>query len=187
MKLIKICLIIVNFALIAIFVKFFIADVNAKKVDFLIKNKGLSSALNSSNSAIRLNPQEPYYYRQRAKAFLLMAIQEPQNNKKYKQKALDDLNTALSLNYENLATIRNSIPYYYFLAKDEEVVSNHFILETSNFYKTTKSRFPTDAGVLVTVAKYEKLLGLTKEYEQSKQMIKKLRPDLLEWYPGIAY
>ncbi len=197
MKLTKIVLIFVNIVLVVIFAKFFAADINAKKIDVAVKDLNFEKALKNANSAIKMNPHEPYYYRQRAKIFVLLAAQENLDKKVYKEQALNDLQSGYKLNTDNLATLRNSIPYYYFLAKDDFAlqqdpntnvnIDGDFAPTTLDFYKTTKNRFNTDAGVIVTIAKYEKLLGFNKEYVKSVEMLKKLRPDLLEWYPGIAY
>ncbi len=193
----KIILIFVNIVLIAIFVRFFVADTAAKNIDHAIKDTNFEQALKNANLAIQLNPREPYYYRQRAKTFLLLAAQENTDKQIYKNQALNDLQKGLELNEDNLATIRNSIPYYYFLAKSDFALQQDPTLKTNldanftqitlDFYKTTKMRFNTDAGAIVTLAKYEKLLGFDKEYAESIVQLKKLRPDLLEWYPGIAY
>lgn len=197
MKLIKSVLIFVNIVLIAIFVQFFVADTKAKNIDYLVKELEFTQALESANQALNLNSREPYYFRQRAKVYILLAAQENTDQAVYKEQALKDLQAAYALNTENLATIRNSIPYYYFLAKANMSLKQHanvkagldeeYAQTTRTFYKTTKNRFPTDAGVIATIAKYEKLLGFDDDYEDSINALKKLRPDLLEWYPGIAY
>ena len=197
MKLHKILLLIVNIVLVIIFVRFFLADIYAKNIDFLVNELEFEKAVASANKAVELNPREPYYYRQRAKVFLLKAAQQDQDKKVYKNHALLNLREAYMLNPDNLATIRNSIPYYYFLAKDnfgiqkapkaESALDQDYIEETLYFYEMIKVRFSTDAGAIVTVAKYEKQLGLTEEYNKSVGIIKNLRPELLKWYPGFAY
>ena len=193
----KISLIIVNIALVYIFAGFFIADVFSKNIDSQIKDLEFEKALKSANTSINLNPREPYYYRQKAKVLLLLSAQNIEDKKIYKQQALSSLQKAYELNPENLATIRNSVPYYYFLAKndltvqqdpkDNTQIDEDFINATRRFYAEVKTRFPNDAGAIATVAKYEKQLELEQDYQNSVNMLKNLRPDLIQWYPGIAY
>lgn len=193
----KISLIIVNIALVYIFASFFIADAFSKNIDSQIKDLEFEMALKSANTSINLNPREPYYYRQKAKVLLLLSAQNIEDKKIYKQQALSSLQKAYELNPENLATIRNSVPYYYFLAKndltvqqdpkDNTQIDEDFISATRRFYNEVKTRFPNDAGAIATVAKYEKQLGLEEDYQNSAIMINTLRPDLLQWYPGVAY
>jgi tetratricopeptide (TPR) repeat protein len=193
----KIALIIANVILVYIFAGFFVADMLSKNIDSQVKNLEFEKALNSANMSITTNPNEPYYYRQKAKVLLLLSAQSKEDKKIYKQQALLSLQKAYELNPDNLATMRNSVPYYYFLAKEDlttqqdplvsVVVDEDFINKTVLFYREIKARFNTDAGAIATIAKYEKMLGLTQDYDESINRLKVLRPDLLEWYPGIAY
>ncbi|OGC38962.1 hypothetical protein A3K42_00400 [candidate division WWE3 bacterium RBG_13_37_7] len=50
-----------------------------------------------------------------------------------------------------------------------------------DFYAWVKTTYANDAGVLVSIAEYEKKLGWSEDYEKTLQMIKVLRPDLLNW------
>jgi len=49
-----------------------------------------------------------------------------------------------------------------------------------------KITYPTDAGVLVSISHYEKLLNLVPAYEETLSIVKELRPDLLDWHPLIV-
>ena len=103
-----------------------------------------------------------------------------------------DIKKAIELNPLNLVTIRNSIPLYYFLAvKDVGNVSGidnidtEYLSTVKEFFQNTKYRYWNDAGVISTIAKYEKRLSFTNEYQESTKRISELRPDLLEWYPSF--
>ena len=107
----------------------------------------------------------------------------------YKRNAYDDLQRSLSLNSNNLVTERNVVPIFYFLANEDPAskpgADNYdpeFISEAKNYFQTLKRKYSRDAGVISLVADYERKLGLTEEYEKSKEIIRLLRPDLLEWY-----
>ena len=106
-----------------------------------------------------------------------------------KKLALNDLQTAQNLNPNNLVTLRNVVPLYYFLAiedlekpADGKNIDPEFIEATKDYFTMMHSYSPTDVGIYALLAKYEKRLGLNELYEQSVGRIKILRPDLLEWY-----
>ena len=89
-------------------------------------------------------------------------------------------------------TERNLVPVYYFLANEDPAAkpggNNHdseFIGEAKNYFQMLKAKYSRDAGVISLVAEYERKLGLTEEYEKSKEMVRILRPDLLEWYSSF--
>jgi len=164
------------------------ADVNFKKSQELIKVTEAKGALFYANKAVKLNPFEPNYYRGRAKINTTFLVKN-ENLEKTKEDIYSDLKRAESLNPYNLVTIRNSIPIYYFLAiKDLYIISGadnidpNYIGPVSDFYKKAKSVYWSDVGVLLSVAKYEKRLGMLDEYEESASRIKELRPDILEWH-----
>jgi tetratricopeptide (TPR) repeat protein len=143
------------------------------------------------NRAIALNPSEPNYYRGRARINVIsLSVAEEEYVQEIKSEIFHDLDKAYKLNTNNLVTIRNIIPLYYFLAvkditiKDDSTnVDENYINIAKDFMQMAKSRFKNDAGVYALSARYEKRLGLTKEYGDSVKRISHLRPDLLEWYP----
>jgi hypothetical protein len=88
-----------------------------------------------------------------------------------------------------LVTIRNSIPIYYLLAirdfylePGRENIDENYIGIVKDFFSRTKHSYWNDAGVILSIAKYEKELELDAEFEESRFRIKDLRPDLLEWH-----
>ncbi|MFZ2663843.1 MAG: hypothetical protein WAX66_00560 [Patescibacteria group bacterium] len=165
----------------------YIADIYFKKSQVLLKIGDGEDSLLYANKSVSLNPFEPNYYRGRAKVntVRLVSIDSTGDMKEF---ILFDLQRALDLNPSNLVTIRNSIPLYYFLAvKDLNTgsgvgnIDEGYISYTKEFFRNTKNSYWNDAGVISSVAKYEKKLGLVDEYEESVERIKELRPDLLEW------
>lgn len=169
------------------------ADVNYQTTRVLLEQVHAVDALTAINKAIDLNPNEPAYYRERAKAYLALTIlEDTQTNKELKRRAHNDLVHAIYLNPDNLATIRNSTPTLYFLTvenltqpdtdknRDEEYKS-----KVKEYLSKYKSTYKSDLGVQVLIAKYEKKLGLEKEYSESIENIKNLRPDIVEWHPDL--
>lgn len=183
-KKILVSIIIISYVLLIVtFVKKYSADVNYQSADDLFQENHASAALIKINESISQNPLEPEYYRQRAKIYILL------NNK---ESALSDLQTSYDLNPTNLATIRDNVPLYFFLANRDlsqpaslENIDYDFLPIVQSYFMQTKEYFSNDAGVQIAVAKYEKRLGLTEDYEKSMKNIKSLRPDLLEWHPDL--
>ena len=134
------------------------------------------------------NPFEPNYYRGRAKVNTVLLVSS-QDKQKVKQEIFDDLKKSFEINKNNLVTIRNSIPIYYFLAvgdiykaPGDDNYDDKYIGYVKDFFNDIKNRYPNDVGVILSVAKYEKKLGLEESYKNSVGRIKFLRPDLLEWH-----
>ena len=105
-----------------------------------------------------------------------------------KQSALNDLQTAYNLNPQNLVTIRNSIPLYYFLTMKfmvlgpvKENLDENYLQLAIDYLEQAKKIYWDDAGVITEVAGYEKKLGLNAQYQESVDRIRKIRPDLLDW------
>ena len=168
--------------------KFYNADIYYKKGQEYIKNGDEKRALYYADKAVTTNPYEPNYYRGRAKIKTVL-LASTQNNIKIKQEIYDDLKKALELNKNNLVTIRNSIPIYYFLAVGDvykapgkDNYDEKYIELVKDFFNDTKRNYSNDVGVLVSIAKYEKKLGLEESYQDSVTRIEFLRPDLLEWH-----
>ncbi len=146
-----------------------------------------SEAMKYADLSIKLNPNEPSYYRVRALAYLAFNVLE--KNPAYKEKAQKDVLSAISLNPDNLVTKRNFVPIMYFLAgKDYDDGSccvdrdSKYFKDTEEYFQNLKNDYPQDAGIISLVAEYEKKLKMEEEYTESVEIIRKLRPDLLEWY-----
>jgi hypothetical protein len=171
----------------------YVADVYYERSQALISEGNIVTAAVYANEAILKNPLEPNYYRGRARVNIAQLINANQQEKELiKLAALNDLKTAYDLNTNNLVTIRNAVPLYYFLAAKDlsqpgssENVDEKFLPVTRSFYQMTKRKFPNDVGVYVLVAKYEKRLGLTDDFNASLERIKQLRPDLLDWQESL--
>ncbi len=155
-----------------------------------LKTSNFEGAIEQANKSIEKNPDEPRYYYGRTKILLTMtAGLEDVGRVSLKKLALNDLQTAQNLNPNNLVTLRNIVPLYYFLAigdlekvADEKNVDPEFIAVTKGYFDMMHNYSTTDVGIYTLLAKYEKRLGLNELYEQSVESIKRLRPDLLEWY-----
>ena len=163
------------------------AYVDSQKV---LKTADYERAIKYANTSITKNPNEPRYYYGRAKAYLATTVAlNSEDTTKVKEKALRDLQTAQELNPSNLVTLRNMVPLYYFLAsKDLKAspsasnVDQLHLSTTQNYYRDFKNYSPNDVGLYALAAKYEKRLGLMQDYQESIRNVKRLRPDLLEWY-----
>ncbi len=177
-----------------IFIRIFSADINYKRSQALLDENHLESAVNLSEKAVSQNPFEPNYYKGRAKVYLIkfLYVKDISTKSQIKGNILADLEKAYSLNENNLVTIRNIFPLYYLLALRDinlETFQNNtdpkYLEVTKEFLEFNKKRFWNDAGVIASVAKYERKLGLVKEYSESVQRIMELRPDLLDWYESF--
>lgn len=175
------------------FIKQYKADIASKKSDYYFEKGDVKKALSFSNDAIHLNKSEPYYYRQRAKSYILSSLdQDVRDDSDTNVMTYRDVLKAAELNPNNPATLRGLVSLYYFLAvKDlskaaQESGPTDFHEDYRNFAKTyyqeLSNKYPRDAGVLTLVAKYQKMLGLENEYFETVKKIKSLRPDLLDWY-----
>lgn len=190
--LISFVIIFVFFKLLVTFSNMYLADTLSDESETLLENSKLTSSLEKINEAIILNPQEPSYYRQRARVYITLNLLPDQNHQINKLLAFEDLIYAESLNSVNIATLRNAIPLYYFLAlgslnggDSPENLDSEYLESTKNYYSRLKQTYPRDAGVIAAVAKYEKRLGLIEEYNDSVNRIRELRPDLLEWHESF--
>ncbi|HLB52047.1 hypothetical protein A3F07_03000 [candidate division WWE3 bacterium RIFCSPHIGHO2_12_FULL_38_15] len=198
LKIIKITLgslflIFIFFTAINSFYAKYTADVYFSNSEKLLEEFELEKALNNATLSIRNNPLEPNYYKQRAKVYLTMAaVLSDEYKSELKKSALDDMNTAYNINPDNLVTVRNLVPLFYFLSVreytlniSEENIDRDFLPITKSYYEKIKNISPNDAGVYVLLAKYEKRLGLANEYNQSIKIVGELRPDLLEWHENF--
>lgn len=175
------------------FVLLYKADTKYVESQKFLTDARFIDALNAVTQAINTNPSEPIYRRGRAQVYLSTTIGQDKNTQnKLKTLALTDLADAYNLNTKNLATIRNSIPLYYFLStKDLALppnsynVDSEFLPITRAFYNHVKNVSPNDVGIYVLLAKYQKRLGLTDDYNASIEKVRSLRPDLLNWYSEL--
>lgn len=176
------------------FFKQYLADVASKESDLYFERGDVIKALALANRSIKMNPHEPFYYRQRAKTYMLTTMGQSADEISYiKASTLKDLLRAREVNPDNLATLRGEISLYYLLAlsnlteasqqKSQDNTTDIFYLGLAkDYYQTLSERFYDDAGVLTQIAKYQKMLGLENDYQNSVERIRILRPDLLEWY-----
>lgn len=144
------------------FLKILTADLSYMESRNYLEKNNLGSALNKINASVEKNPYEPRYFYEKAK--ILLALDKDLD-------AIKNLEQAQKLNEDNLVTLRNMVPIYSFTSEDL----------AENYYEKLKNKYETDAGLLVQIAEYEKSLNLIENYNETTEMISKLRPDLLEW------
>ncbi len=169
------------------------ADVHYESTNRLLNNVNLDKALDEANNAIKLNPMEPNYYRARARVMINYLPKQPKVvQKSIKDSILKDIQRAYDLNPQNLVTIRNIIPLYYFISAQNilvgaspENVDPEYKPYAEAFYEYHKYYSPEDVGLLALIAKYEKRLNMDKDYEDTVAKVKELRPDLLDWYEAF--
>ena len=181
-------MLVIYFMLIKSFVSLYYADMYYTQSRDLVGDVKFSDALKFANKALEQNPLEPAYYRGRAKILTLSALYslKEEDRLSLKKVAFEDLQRAFKLNTGNLATVRNSIPLYYYLSLKTLDGSNsdldqEYLQKTKGFFDFIKKEYPNDVGALVDVAKYQKKLGLTKDFNITLKIIADLRPDLLDW------
>jgi len=175
------------------FVNVYAADIAFSKADSALTVGETNKSLDFINSAISKNGDEPIYYRWRAKVYLAAtANQSSEITLALKNLALKDLQKSYDLNPKNLATIRNNVPLYYFLASKDitkpagpDNIEPLFLPVAAAFYSKTGNISPNDVGIYVLLAKYENRLGLKEELQQSLTKIKQLRPDLFGWNDSL--
>lgn len=180
-------------AVVRTFAKTYRADVQYKTARNLFESGRSIEALDEINKSIENNPNEPSYYRERAKIYLALGTNQGNDAKKeLKTHAAADLNKAAQLNPNNLATIRNGTPVYYFLAVEElseaeslENIDPQYSKLVTEYLQKYKKTYANDLGMQVLIAKYEKKLGLNENFNSTIENIKNLRPEILEWHPDL--
>src|SRR3990167_11343329 len=148
LKIIKITLgslflIFIFFTAINSFYAKYTADVYFSNSEKLLEEFELEKALNNATESIKNNPLEPNYYRQRAKVYLTMsAVFDDDYKMGLKKSALDDMYMAYDINPNNLVTIRNLVPLFYFLSVQdytfsisEENIDRDFLPITKSYYE----------------------------------------------------
>lgn len=175
------------------FLKLYLADVYSKNAGSFLGSGELEKALDYSSKAVKNNPQEPSYYREKAKILLAtLILKDEPEMQTIKKETLDNLIVAQKLNYKNLATLRNEIPLYYFLTVRDisqpsgvENIDQTYLPLTKDYYETLKDTYPHDLGLLADIAEYEKKLFLKDDYQKTVEIVGTLRSDVLEWYPAF--
>jgi len=168
--------------------KYYKADVLYIKSKGYLNDLKVGEALSLINKSIELNPHEPNYLKERSKIKIVSLIYNKYDYEERKTGALFDMQKSIELNPNNLVTARNLIPLYYFLSYKElysnssDNLDGKYMNIAREYYRYIKERYRNDAGVVLSVARYEKKLGLNNDFNESMEMIKKLRPDLLEWH-----
>lgn len=181
------------FFLVKEFISFYLADVYFTRAENLFSKGKFNESLENINFSIDLNPQEPNYYRMRAKVLVGATINQPEEySQQLKTYCMEDIEIAKDLNPNNLATLRDIVPIYYYLSvKDisklntNENIDTKYLLKTQTYFDTLKKYSPNDVGIYVLLADYEKRLSLDSGYKETELIIKNLRPDLLDWYPSL--
>lgn len=162
------------------------ADLEITKSRELVAAVEYDKALEKADLAIKRNSREPAYYRQRAKVYLAFCLNPVELEKpRYAELALKDLRRAEKLNPRNLATLRNSVPLYHFLARVE--VQDDYLAEAGEYIRELKFRYSNDLGIITDAALYERKLELWEDYAISYEMAKNLRPDIITWHKAYIY
>lgn len=194
MKKLKVLIIICIYSLfIFVCIRHYVADVFDTAAEDLLTKGALEKGIRYVDTALMLNPMEPSYYRTRAKIIVAATLnKEGEDLEKLKLSAVKDLLISQKMNPKNAATLRNNLPIYYFLAlKDlgkpasEDNIDPHFMPTTIEYMRYLGETYPDDAGVLVSIAKYQNKLALKPDLDETKKKIRNLRPDLLEWHPDL--
>ncbi|MFH1648176.1 MAG: hypothetical protein ABIA11_00390 [Patescibacteria group bacterium] len=172
-------------------IKIYISDIYFKRSQIYLTAEYVDKAQEYSDKAIKFNPFEPNYYRGRAKA-LTVSLVDGKDVGSVKNRILEDLEKAEELNPKNLVTLRNSVPIYYFLAIEDISLTSGipnldpmYLPVTKEFFKALKETHSHDVGVVTLLAKYEKKLGLDSQYLESRKIIERLRPELLDWHESF--
>ncbi|MBN1162871.1 hypothetical protein JXA34_03975 [Patescibacteria group bacterium] len=186
-------IIVVLFIYLQMLFRIYYADVCFENAVRSIDRGEYDIAVVYVNQAIKSNSEEPNYLRLKAKALILISTDATGDESyEYKTVALDSLRKAYELNPNNLVTIRNSVPLYYYLSVHDyslppsvDNLDDRFIRYAADFFETVKERYSHDVGVITLIAKYENRLGLYEEYNDSVSLVEKLRPDLLDWHTNF--
>lgn len=162
------------------------ADFNYALAQRALKDSDYPHALELSQRARSQNPNEPRYFYGKAKVLL---TQLPNSSK---GDILHLLVSAENISPHNLVTLRNIAPFYYYLAVEDlkkpegiQNIDQTFLPITLAFLEKLSVTYPDDVGVQVLTATYERKLGQTELFNSKIEKIRLLRPDLLEWQPGL--
>jgi len=168
------------------FLNTFLADLYLKKGKDSVAKNNYSLALANFNKAITYNSKEASYYKNRAQCYAQISflLNDSPEKSVYKELALGDLEYAYNLNPKNLKFVRDSF-YVYSLLALKEPADSKIVLISKDVFVKNKQIYNTDLGTLVDIGVYEKRLNWFEDYEVTQSLIKKLRPDVLKWYPNL--
>ncbi len=167
-------------------VRMYLADVYMVKARSFFDTSDYKQVIKYADKASAHNNLEPSYYVYRANAVVLQTLTlKPEVAAYLKLQALADIEYAISLNKINLVTLRNSLPVYFYMAynaaADYSYSDDYFLQQTHAYLAKLKTDYSNDAGVLVEIAEIENSLSMQNEYKETIELIRELRPDLLEW------
>jgi tetratricopeptide (TPR) repeat protein len=177
-------------ALAGKFINLYFADVYYAASKKELDSGQLEDAADHIVQAIKLNRHEPAYRRQKVKILLATLIWADENE--VKEEVLKNLEKAYDLNPKNLATLRNSIPLYYFLAAEDmekagtgENIDTDYLSVTRTYYSALKNNYENDLGLYADIAKYEKKLGLVEDFNRTKIRAAVMRKNIIEWHESF--
>ncbi|MFA6981529.1 MAG: O-antigen ligase family protein [Patescibacteria group bacterium] len=166
---------------------YYSADVDLVMSMTKFKENKLDLSLSYITKAVKKNPNEPNYPKQAARIYTAKSAESPEA----KALALENIEKAYALNPGNLATKRDVIPLYFFLAvrdiklpEGSDNTDSKYLPIAVNYFATLKNEYPTDAGTLVDIARYEKRIDL-ESYEKTREMVENLRPDIITWHESF--
>lgn len=172
------------------FINLYFADIYYTASKSELETGQLEDAADHIVNAIKLNSREPAYTRQKAKILLATLIWADEDETR--EEILKSLEKAYDLNPKNLATLRNIIPLYYFLASGamDEVggnknVNSDYLTVARTYYHLLKNTYQNDLGLYADVAKYEKKLGQDEDFNQTKEKAESMRNDVVEWHESF--
>mgnify|MGYP001432547169 CR=1 FL=1 len=192
----KLIILIIGIALytflLNVFCSLYLADVyNSQSKTYLGKGEFVK-AKKYSDMTTRENPREPSYYRYKAKVMLAELGLGVQDASAIKKEINSQLTKSQELNNKNLTTLRNIIPLYYFLAltditadRGPENIDEVYLKVARDYYQYLKDTYPNDLGIITDVAEYERKLYLNEEYSDSVEMVKNLRPEIINWHKAF--
>lgn len=141
------------------------------------------------NRAIYYNETEPRYYRELAKNQILQSSRVDSDEQKriLLEKASVLLTYSITLNEDNLVSLRDALPVFYLISKESGSAEDR---ETSNeWLQIASNRHEKDLGVQILVAKYSHKNSTSNEDTEFTKIIlekiRNLRPDVLEWHPEL--
>lgn len=153
-----------------------------------------------ADKSIKYNVIEPTYFVDRAKfKIAYLAIKLSQENLDQAEREListaakieilQDINKAIDLNTQNLVTKRNVMPIIYFLSfkdlssnLDTSNLEEEYLAVARDYFIDIVKAHSNDLGVLAQAAQYQKNLSLSADFENTKNRINDIRPEILEWY-----
>ncbi|HXK52412.1 O-antigen ligase family protein [Candidatus Nomurabacteria bacterium] len=188
-KLSKLCTLGIFVLIIVFALRYAAAEYFYSKARNAILNGSVSASNENIDVALRLWKYEPNYYLQKAKALTLQTLDtKPNMHAQLKKQAIANIEKGIKINPNNLATKRDALGLYYFLAindlampSSKDNIDNATIGDFLDYSEKLQTDYPTDLGVQIQAAKYQNLLGLEEKFKESLVRIETLRPDILQW------